>query len=289
MKSYICLRVKFADNKKIYSYFTDDPSIEKGDYVIVPAISDTVVRVVDREVYTEEELAIDLDKMKKIKCLYKKKKDIHYERPMVADAESETDDPKEKRIDLFKMLEGIELWYHECLTEEEIKTYEEKNQISLPLEYRRFLKEIGNGIRFVEPNPQFRYRCGDLQYREIHGIELKRIKRHYKYVFPFGKEGYQDDRPSYPECKFNKGEDLEDVCLACDHRYICPDGIEDHTENVMHHGSMEITYAGCGYYYDLILNGPHRGEVWASGEGWFKPFKKSFSEYLKWLLTSETY
>ena len=187
------------------------------------------------------------------------------------------------------MLEGVEHWYHDCLSEEEINAYEEKNKIRLPLEYRRFLKEIGNGIRFVEPNPQFRYQCGRLQYREIYGIELRKNRKYYKYAFPFGEEGYLNDHPFYPECVFNRGEDLEDVCLACDHRYICPDGIEDFTEKAMHHGSMEITYAGCSYYYNLVLNGPHRGEVWASGDDWFRPFKKSFSEYLEWLLTSENY
>lgn len=289
MKSYICLGVKFADSKKVYNYLTDDFSIKKGDYVIVPAISDTVVRVVEVGSYTEEELPIAINRMKKIKCLYRKKKDIRYEHPMIADAKSEIDGPEGERADLFKMLEGVEHWYHECLTEEEVKDYEEKNQISLPLEYRRFLKEIGNGIRFIEPNPQFRYQNGRLQYREIYGIELKKNRKHYKYVFPFGKEGYQEDHPFYPECVFNRGEDLEDVCLACDHRYICPDGIEDFTEKAMHHGSMEITYAGCSYYYNLILNGPHRGEVWASGDDWFRPFKESFSEYLEWLLTSESY
>ena len=205
MKTYICLNVKFADGKNVYSYLTDDSTIEKGDYVIVPAISDTVVRVVDVGSYTEEEFPIDIRGMKKIKCLYRKKKDIHYERPMIANARSETDDPEGERANLFKMLEGVEHWYHECLTEEEVKAYEEKNQISLPLEYRRFLKEIGNEIRFVEPNPKFRYRCGQLQYREIYGIELKKNRKHYKYAFPFGKEGYQDDHPFYSECVFNRG------------------------------------------------------------------------------------
>ena len=229
MKSYICLSVKFADSKKVYNYLTDDSSIKIGDYVIVPAISDTVVRVVDVGCYKEEELPIDISRMKMIKCLYRKKKDIHYERPMIADAKSETDNPVGERADLFEMLEGVEHWYHECLTEEEVKAYEEKNQISLPLEYKRFLEEIGNGIRFIEPNPQFRYRNGQLQYREIFGIELKKNRKHYKYVFPFGKEGYQDDHPFYPECVFNRGED------------------------------------------------------------WIKPFKASFSEYLEWLLKSESY
>jgi len=289
MKSYVCLSVRFSDRKKVYSYLADDPSIEKGDYVIVPAISDTVVQVVDVGFFTEKELPFDLRKMKKIKQLYRKKKDIHFEHPKIADEKTETDNPQGRRADLFKMLEGVEHEYHECLTEEDIKAYEEKNQISLPLEYRRFLKEIGNGIRFPEPNPQFRYRCGRLQYREIFGIELKKNSKYYKYSFPFGQEGYQDDKPFYPECAFNRGIDLEDVCLACDHRYICPDGIEDYTGNAMHHGSMEITYAGCSYFYNLILNGPHRGEIWASGEDWFKPFKGSFSEYLEWLLTSDGY
>lgn len=287
MKTYTCLSVKYADSKKEYLYLTDDPTIEKGDYVVV---SDTVVRVVDVKSYSEKSMPIDLHKIKKIKCLYKKEGDIHFEHPIIADASLETDSPDGNRPDLFKMLDGVDYQQLDCLTEEEISSFEEKNQIELPLEYRRFLKEIGNGIRFAEPNPQFQYPNGQIRYREVFGIEIKKTHEHYKYVFPFRKEGYQgDDNPNYPECDYNMGEDLEDVCLACEHRYICPDGPEEFTEMAMHHGTMEITYAGCTYYYYLVLNGPHRGEVWISSEDRFIPFKKSFSEYLEWLLTSDHY
>ena len=75
----------------------------------------------------------------------------------------------------------------------------------------------------------------------------------------------------------------------CDKRFVCPDGDEDLTGNARFHGSMVITYAGCSYAYHLILNGPYRVQVWASGDDWFVPHKKSFSEYLRWLITAECY
>lgn len=62
-----------------------------------------------------------------------------------------------------EVLDGIEYERHDCLSEEIVQKFEEKNSICLPDEYRLFLKEIGNGIRIPEPNPTFRYQNGRLQ------------------------------------------------------------------------------------------------------------------------------
>ena len=92
MKTYMCLGVRFDGSKKIYNYLSDDLTIEKGDYVIVSATNDKVVQVVEVGVYTEEELPYPLEKLKKIKGLYKKKDDTHLERPTAGDLDDEDEE-----------------------------------------------------------------------------------------------------------------------------------------------------------------------------------------------------
>jgi hypothetical protein len=63
---------------------------------------------------------------------------------------------------------------------------------------------------------------------------------------------------------------------------------EDSYEDAFFDGTYFLVSAGCTYSYHLIMNGPHRGEVWMADNGYyFVPISKSFSEFLKYLLTAE--
>lgn len=77
---YTCLDIRFSNSRKTYSYISDDPTIERGDFVLVPARwCDTVVEVVNVGSYEEKDLLLPVNKMKYIKGIYRKKADIHYE------------------------------------------------------------------------------------------------------------------------------------------------------------------------------------------------------------------
>lgn len=285
---YTCLNIRFSNSRKTYSYISDDPTIETGDFVVVPSKwCDTVVEVVNVGSYEEDELPLPVNKMKKIRSVYRKRADIHYEQPQLPEQNGSLESAHISIDELLELLDGSEYEKQDCLSEEAIRRYEEKNAICLPEEYRLFIKEIGNGIRIPEPNPTLRYQNGRLQYREIYEINPKKVQAFYKYAFPFDSNGYKGEL--YPNCGYNTGVNIDDICLACDKRFVCPDGDEDLTGNARFHGSMVITYAGCSYAYHLILNGPYRGQVWASGDDWFVPHKKSFSEYLQWLITADYY
>lgn len=161
---YTCLDIRFSNSRKTYSYISDDPTIERGDFVLVPARwCDTVVEVVNVGSYEEKDLLLPVNKMKYIKGIYRKKADIHYEQPLLPERKSSAESTGIFIDEIVEVLDGIEYERHDCLSEEIVQKFEEKNSICLPDEYRLFLKEIGNGIRIPEPNPTFRYQNGRLQ------------------------------------------------------------------------------------------------------------------------------
>ena len=70
---YIFCSVTFDAGYKSYYYLTEDDSIEIGDFVLVPAGKDnheTIVRVVDIEYFSEENVPLPIEKTKRIirKC-----------------------------------------------------------------------------------------------------------------------------------------------------------------------------------------------------------------------------
>lgn len=70
---YIFCSVTFDEGYKSYYYLTDDDSIEIGDFVLVPAGKDNheaVVEVVNIEYFSEEEVPLPVEKIKRIirKC-----------------------------------------------------------------------------------------------------------------------------------------------------------------------------------------------------------------------------
>lgn len=71
---YTCLDIRFSNSRKTYSYISDDPTIERGDFVLVPARwCDTVVEVVNVGSYEEKDLLLPVNKMKYIKGIYRKR------------------------------------------------------------------------------------------------------------------------------------------------------------------------------------------------------------------------
>lgn len=65
---YIYLSVEFTEGGKTYYYRTDDETIEEGDLVVVPVGQDDekIVTVVDVEHFSEDEVPMPLERVKRI-------------------------------------------------------------------------------------------------------------------------------------------------------------------------------------------------------------------------------
>lgn len=82
----------------------------------------------------------------------------------------------------------------------------------------------------------------------------------------------------------------EGACYICDHKYdcICAESqmFDCGVETPFYNGALELLYAGCTYFYHLILNGPFRGEVWLSDENdKIMSVEKSFKKFLRRICT----
>ena len=176
------------------------------------------------------------------------------------------------------------------LTEEEVSKLEELNEIKFPDEYRQFLTMIGNGIKID---------LGDRDTRYIYGFPRpieRHINRRYKWDFIFETAYHRHLHThefSFPDDCIDIDDYDEEICKKCRHMDFCfysDAGDVDDFDNVIYNGACPLCYAGCTYFYFLVLNGSHRGEVWINNEkDDFAPSKSSFCEFLKWVATSPVY
>jgi len=188
------------------------------------------------------------------------------------------------------------------LSEEEILNFERNNEITLPDDYRYFLMNIGNGI-IIKNVPSELYLGGIKRPIE------KQINKRLKLDFPF-KETYKssDEYPDYyhqgknfkgdtcitakQKLKYNDTEALN-MCRNCKHLDECNDadwkvfhgedfdGYLDEDSIPYYNGSLCILDMGFEDQYRIILNGPHRGEVWINyWELEFSPVTKTFYDFL---------
>lgn len=155
------MTLRFSDSKKMNSYISDESTIENSYFVIVYFVwFDTVVEVVNVGSYEKEEFPLPVNKMKKIRDVYRKRADIQYEQPLLLEQNVSLESAHISINELLELLDGSEYEKQDCLSEEAIRRYEEKNAICLPDEYRLFIKEIGNRIRFHVPNSTLCYQNG---------------------------------------------------------------------------------------------------------------------------------
>lgn len=157
------------------------------------------------------------------------------------------------------------------MTESEIKLFEDKFGISLPEDYRNFIKNIGNG----GAGPGYGlYKLDVNNINDIHGY----MKRPFLLTkdFDVDEEGEKYNCSAY-------------TCQECEHKDLCliSDDYNGECSDICRYqqGTLTICFEGCTYYRRIILNGPKKGEIWAESEGeGLKQSEASFSEWYEgWL------
>lgn len=151
-----------------------------------------------------------------------------------------------------------------------VEDFERKHKISLPIEYKLFVTEIGNGGSSFSDSGAGPY----------YGI------------FPFGADyslfEVEDDILQNPTMIYPKMTD-EIWNTQIDHLY--EEGISDnefeHREAKLFGGLFAIGTQGCTYFHCLVLNGDHKGRIVNIDVGYQKPkfsFETNFLDwYERWL------
>lgn len=111
----------------------------------------------------------------------------------------------------------------DCLSEEEIVTFEKNCKIQLPQTYRMFLKTVGNGCR----------------YNDFHLIALEDI------------EPKDLSRPFVLEEAWIWEDDERDNQI-----------VEEEINTKVHQGELELIDLDCCDCFNLIVTGKCQGEVW---------------------------
>lgn len=296
---------RFSTKSSFYYYGTWDKSLEIGDYVEVPGQDRTyAVELVARRSYCSLFLSDDLPKRKFILKLIKKHNaPVSSEKSLFGPFPTEANPNEDTQVEgLFHCLDKLPCEVQDALTEEQIAHFEEINQIKLPIQYREMLLTEGNGLRIHYKTPEDSVFRGEVHHRIISGIKWDekfpndRLSR--PFIFGQKIKGDIDELPfpQFNDCLRHTVSDCEGVCRICDHRKECIYSLTEparfglpYRNTPFYNGTLELVDAGCTYSYHLILNGPHRGEVWFSDENLvFFPWSKSFKEFLHWICTAES-
>ncbi len=156
--------------------------------------------------------------------------------------------------------------FYPCLTESEVREFEQVHQVSLPEEYRRFLLEIGNGG--VGPD--------------------------------YGLRRLLDPRRSVPELISHSWPHRTEWNLSRDQFASVQEFNVEYEREQQAQGSLALCDMGCGYEILLVVTGEERGTIWQdlrAGDGGIVPLQNvksgsermSFSEwYEDWLDKSLT-
>ena len=279
--------VQFDTKGKKYAYISDDPNVEPGDFVqIERKIFPIILEVLEVAVYSEKNAPYPPSQTKSVTRAFKKTEVIQRKEVTSSDLD---DDPSGLREDLFDFLRDYDTVPEPKCSEEFLIAFEKKNDTRFPLEYRRFLLEIGNGLQIPRPSVFNRN-----DYRYVVGLP-KKLKIDYEISRSFLITDRYDEttKEKYisPDCYLEDPatNDIDNICICCSYRKICPQYIDEFSrEDAFFYGTHFLVSAGCTYSYHLIMNGPHRGEVWfADDRQYFAPVSKSFSEFLKYLLDAE--
>jgi hypothetical protein len=143
------------------------------------------------------------------------------------------------------------------LSEQDVTAFEVRHSVSLPDDYRAFLKEVGDG----GAGPfygVFRLDRSDLPIRDREDLLPGFLAGAFPHERPWSEPG-----GGIPEAEGD---------------YFDPAKIR---------GSLNLSHQGCGYMVRLVLNGPQRGALWEDGrcgDMGITPFRPDFATwYLQWL------
>jgi hypothetical protein len=167
----------------------------------------------------------------------------------------------------FKLFGSSTHHYHlnPCLPEETLSDFEKKHRIHLPDEYRRFLKQVGNGgcgpaygfLPLLEWNT------------ELEATDADFLATPFQHTDKWNKETPKDVSEDYYESdEFYNNQDE-----YYDSKHIS--------------GSMRISHYGCAIYYLLVVSGPEAGKIWiddrASDGGIFPAVSQSGTQRISFL------
>ena len=152
------------------------------------------------------------------------------------------------------------------MTEGDIQSFENKFEISLPSDYRNFLKNVGNG----GAGPGY----------GLYKLDMNNINDKYDYLkrpFLLTKDFDADEEEEKYNCTAY-------TCQECEHKdlCLCSDDYNGECSDICRYqqGTLSICYEGCTFYRRIILNGSKRGEIWAESEG--EGLKKAESSFTEW-------
>lgn len=281
--------VRFEQKGKIYSYISDNTDVEPGDFVQIERKHFPILlEVIDVAVCSEENAPYPPEQTIHVTKVFKKTEALPRKEVTPLDL---IDDPSGARPDLFDFLRDYDVVPEQKCSEDRLIAFEKVNDTRFPIEYRRFLLEIGNGIQIPEP-PSRTYDSNG--YRYVVGLP-KKLKKEPELSKSFLITDKYDETTKElyisSDC-YQENPDtncIDNICMCCSYRDICPLYMDEYSyEDAFFDGTCFLVSAGCTYSYHLIMNGPHRGEVWLADNGnYFVPISKSFSEFLKYLLTAE--
>ena len=152
---------------------------------------------------------------------------------------------------------------NEPLTESEVAAFEARYCVSLPEEYRTFLRQVGDG--------------GAGPFYGIFRLDRSSLPAYYPGC-PYPPE---DLLPGFLAGSFPLTQPWNepDDCS--------PEGGGERVDPAPIRGSLNLSHQGCGYMVRLVLNGSQRGALWEDGrcsDMGIKPFAPGFAAwYLRWL------
>ena len=173
-----------------------------------------------------------------------------------------------------------------CLTDEEISVFEQSHNITLPLQYKVFLSQIGNGLKFKNGNiingirfSKNRHLYNRLSYRFLFKDEINA----YKKLLPKPYPRYDGIHPQYKDCLDTLT--YEEQCKICPHFFECID--TEYDESTLYNPQNNAYFNGClelsNRNHFLIVTGDSKGQVWHTPEadsGIMIPKFKDFNDFL---------
>ena len=141
----------------------------------------------------------------------------------------------------FRVFGASTHWYelHPRLSERQLCAIERQYDITLPEEYRLFLREIGNG----GAGPA--YGIAPLE-RSIADVTPQFLA----HTFPHRAAWNWEQEPALACIDRSSAQGMKYFDdLYCQNRYV--------------QGALPINHQGCGYYTLLVINGPERGMLWS--------------------------
>lgn len=130
-------------------------------------------------------------------------------------------------------------------SEDSLREFEQRLGAPLPIGYRTYLREIGDGGRGLADAP-----------RPLHEFTADEIERARK-PFPLTRAWYSPDPFNIKLCKkFGLYDERKDLFVEL------PEGVEP-TDGTLLIGAPTGTHE----YHVLVVAGPHAGEVWVDATG----------------------